>query len=122
MIVLAKGNTETICITPKENSSLNLVNYKIVFTNRTTKEVVDFWFADISTTARCQKFTIIVNTYFQNYDEGFWEYAVYGTATLNGTPNTPMLENGLMYLKPQTNYEPTKYNEQDTAFTTYSGQ
>lgn len=121
MILLTKGNTDIIYVTPRENTSLVFQHYKIVFTNRTTTDVVEYWFTDVSTTERYQSASIVVNTYFQNEVEGFWTYAIYGTATFGGTPNSPVLETGLMYLKPATNYEPTKYDEQDNTFKTYNG-
>jgi hypothetical protein len=121
MIILQKGNTETIYVTPKENTELNFEHYKIVFTNRITKDIVEYWFTDISTTERYQSANIVVNTYFQNEDEGFWTYEIYGTATFGGTPNSPILESGFMYLYPTTAFNPTKYNEQSNSFVTYNG-
>ena len=121
MLILTKGNTDQCYVTPLEKSSLNFVNYKVIFTNRTTQDIVEFWFADISTTRRYQKFLIDVDNYFNNLDEGFWTYQIYGVITLGGTPNSPLLESGLMYLKPSTIYQPTKYEQQDASFKTYNG-
>jgi hypothetical protein len=66
--------------------------------------------------------SIVVNTYFANFDEGFWDYATYETATNNinsiDTENVP-LETGLMYLYPASEFAPNKYNGQSNTFYTY---
>jgi hypothetical protein len=121
MINLTLGNTNTIIVTPKENTSLNFIYYKIVFTNRITKDVINFWFTDTSTTNRYQKCTIIVNNFFANFDTGFYDYVIYGCATSGGTPNSPVLESGYMVLHPSTEFAPTNYNEQSNTFITYNG-
>lgn len=121
MINLTKGNTNTIIVTPKENTTTNYTFFKIVFTNRVTQDEVDFWFTNISTTDRYQKCTIVVNTYFLNFDEGFWTYEIFGCAVSGGVPTSSILESGYMYLRPATNYNPTEYNEQSNNFKTYNG-
>jgi hypothetical protein len=82
---------------------------------------VNVWLTNTSTTFRFEEFSIVTNTYFENENEGMWTYDVYGCATLGGTPNTPRLETGYMYLHPSVEFEPTKYNEQSNNFVIYNG-
>jgi hypothetical protein len=123
MITLTKTNTaDIIYCTPQENTYLVLTIYKIIFTNRTTTEIVNYWGTDASTTKRYQMLTINTSSLFANYDEGFWDYQIYGCASVGGTPNTPLLEIGYMKLNKQTAFAPTKYSNQSNLFTTYNGQ
>lgn len=121
MINLKKGNTDTIIVTPKEKTSLVIIYFKFIFTNRITQDIVNVWLTNISPTDRYQKFSIVTSTYFTNGNVGLWSYEVYGCASLGGTPNTPLLENGYMNLNPSTDFVPTSYNEQSNQFKTYNG-
>jgi hypothetical protein len=122
MITLFKNATQNIYVTSRQNLSVSTNFVGIFFTNRTTNEVVKFMFNNFSTTLRFDEMSIVVNTYFSNFDEGFWDYATYETATNNinsiDTDSTP-LETGLMYLYPASEFEPTKYNGQSNTFYTY---
>jgi hypothetical protein len=121
MINLTKGNTNTIIVTLKEKTPLVISYFKFIFTHRITQNVVNVWLTNTSTTNRYQRFSIVTNTYFENEDCGMYSYDVYGCATIGGTPNTPSLETGYMYLHPSVEFEPTKYNEQSNNFVTYNG-
>lgn len=125
MITIAKGQTTPIYITPKENISNPAYYVGIFFTNRITQDVVSFMFNDISTTERYMKMSLIVNTYFADAENGFWEYNCYETPTNNinsiDTENTDPIETGLMYLNPASEFEPTKYSGQSNTFVTYNG-
>lgn len=121
MINLKKGNTDTIIVTSKENTLLDITYYKFIFTNRITQDEVALWLTNISTTDRYQKFSIVTNTYFENENTGLWTYEVYGSASLGGVPTTPILESGYMNLNPSTDFAPTSYSEQSNQFKTYNG-
>lgn len=121
MINLTKGNTNTIIVTLKEKTPLVILYFKFIFTNRITQNVVNVWLTNTSTTNRYQKFSIVTNTYLANEDDGLYTYNVYGCASLGGTPNTPLLESGYMYLHPSVEFDPVKYNEQSNQFITYNG-
>jgi len=121
MINLKKGNTDTIIVTTKENTSLAITYFKFIFTNRITQDEVSLWLTNISTTNRYQKFSIVTNTYFLNEDTGLWSYEIYGSASLGGVPTTPILESGYMNLNPATDFAPTSYSEQSNQFKTYNG-
>ena len=120
MIHLTKGNSDTIFTT--SDTILNLTdNYYLKFTNRTTQDVVQMWIPNEDNIARFQKFTIVTNDYFANFIEGFWSYTIQVAVTNNVVPTTPVLESGYMYLHPETDFVPIKYNEQSNNFKAYNG-
>ena len=109
-------------MTARENMT-NPANYVgVFFTNRITQEVVSFMFNDVSTTKRYMKMNLVVNTYFQNAETGFYTYEAFETASNNinsiDTNSTP-IETGLMYLNPAAEFEPSKYSGQNNTFVTY---
>lgn len=123
MIILTKGNTANeMYVTPLELASSTPAWYYFKFTNRVTNDVIEYWGTDESTDARYQKFIIDVDDYFDTFDMGFWKYEIYGVDDENEQPTSSVLETGFMYLKPENEFTPTKYNEQSTNFTTYHGQ
>jgi len=121
MILLTRNTTNYIYVTPSENTELVITIFKFIFTNRVTKDVKEIWKTNISTTERYQKFSINVNTEFTTLDNGFWDYKIYGCASIGGTPNTPLLESGFMYLRSSTEFAPDEYNGQSNTFVTYNG-
>lgn len=121
MILLTRNINNYIYVTPSENTELVITIFKFIFTNRITKDVKEVWKTNNSTTKRYQVFSINVNTEFANLDNGFWDYKIYGCATIGGTPNTPLLESGYMYLQNNTEFAPDKYNGQSNTFVTYNG-
>ena len=123
MLVITKGETNTIYFTGTENCFITNPYFLFKFTNRITQEVVYAVFENESLTARYDSATFDVNDYFENSDTGFWTYEVYETNNLNATNETGLnkVEDGYMYLNPATAFEPIKYNEQDNTFITYNG-
>ena len=124
MIVLTKGETQTIYFTGTENCLLTNPYFLLNFTNRITQEVILFGAENESLTARYDAVTIEVNKVFGNSETGFWTYDIYETDTLMGDLSIVGLnkvEDGYMYLNPETPFEPIKYNEQDNSFITYNG-
>lgn len=121
MILLTRNTTNYIYVTPAENTALVITIFKFIFTNRITKDVVEYWDTNASATDRYQVFNIDVDTEFVGKDNGFWDYQIYGCATIGGTPNTPLLESGYMYLQNNTQFAPDKYNGQSNTFVTYNG-
>jgi hypothetical protein len=122
MIILNLGeNSEMIRVTPLENSATTPAFYYFLFVNRITNDEVDMWLTNVSTTARYQKFQINTENLFGDYDTGFWSYTIQGASVNNVVPTTPILESGYMYLYPETEFNPTEYNEQSNQFKTYNG-
>ena len=80
--------------------------------------------SDVSTNkTRWNEFAVVVNTYFLNEAEGWWDYDVYEQAS---TTNTDLsltggkLESGLMFL--DDNSEPVdSLYDNDINFTFYNG-
>lgn len=131
MINLRKGNTETIYFTGTEKATLTAPYFLFTFTNRVTTEEVKIFCVNTSTTARYDKFSIVVNTWFGNSTEGTWEYSIQEYTNDEGRPQDYLLETshfgvvvetGRMYLRPATAFAPTEYTEQPNAFKTYDGQ
>lgn len=121
MINLTKGNTESIIVTPLENSATNYSIFYFKFTSRITQDEVECWLTNTSTTNRYQEFSIVVNDFFLNEIEGFYTYEIYG-ANNGSTYVNVLLETGYMHLHPTTNFEPTTYNDQINTFKVYNGQ
>lgn len=122
MINLRKGNTENIYFTGTENATLDNPYFLFIFTNRVTSDVVKFMGTNTSTTERYDKCSMVINTYFADATEGFWNYDVREKAsnsdmTISGT----IVEQGFMYLRPATDFEPTEYADQTNTFKTYNG-
>jgi hypothetical protein len=120
MIILTKGQTTDIYLTPQENTNVVYSIYYIKFTNRITQSVIADWFYNLSSFSRYQKFGIDGGGFINN-DTGFWTYEIYGAIDDETIPTTPVLESGYMYLNPADTYEPEIYNEQSNEFLTYNG-
>ena len=123
MINLRKGNTEVVYFTGTEKATLTAPYFLFVFTNVLTSDIVKVMATNTSTTARVDKFSLVVNTYFSTSTNGFWTYSIREKAsssdmTVSGTE----VEKGYMYLKAATDFEPTEYEGQSNAFKTYNGQ
>lgn len=123
MINLRKGQTETVYFTGTEKATLTDPYFLFVFTNRISTDVVKVMATNTSTTERVDKFSLVVNAYFTDATEGFWDYEIRQKAddedmTVAGT----IVETGYMYLRPATDFAPTEYTEQSNAFKTYNGQ
>ena len=124
MIVLTKGETQTIYFTATENCSLTNPYFLLNFINRVTQEVVLFGAENESLTARYDAVTIEVDKVFGDSETGFWTYEVYETDTLMGDLSIEGLnkvEDGYMYLNPASPFVPIKYDEQSNTFITYNG-
>lgn len=123
MINLRKGNTETVYFTGTEKATLTAPYFLFVFTNRSTNDQVKVMATNTSTTARYDKFSLAVNTYFSNSTEGFWEYAVREKAVdTDQTETGTIVETGYMVLRPAADFAPTEYSEQSNAFKVYNGE
>lgn len=121
MIYLNKGQTNTIIFTLKEKQTLVSPNYLFVFTHRGSNIVRSFVLlqaANISAhKERYDEFSVTTNTYFQGYDSGEWEYAIYEqTSTTNTNPAnaTTLLETGIMRLNEATSFNYTTYQPNNT--------
>ena len=77
---------------------------------------------NVSTSARYDKFSTVVNTNFITATEGFWEYEVREKASaIDLTVAGTIVEAGLMYLRPATDFSPVEYADTDNDFKTYNG-
>lgn len=123
MIHLKKGITQNVFFNASQNCVLTNPFFLFVFTNRITQDVVKFVATNTSTTLRYNKFSLVTNTRFQTAEEGFWTYQVYEQASSSNTNITGLnnVENGFMYLRPSTTFEPTEYDKQSNNFVTYNG-
>jgi len=123
MIVLTKGETQTIYFTATENCLLTNPYFLLYFINRVTQEVVTFVGTNESLTARYDAVTFHINDYFRYSETGFWTYNIYEQSTNinNGIVGLNKVEDGYMYLNPATEFVPIKYDEQSNTFITYNG-
>ena len=122
MIHLQKGNTETVYFTGTEKALLTDPFFLFVFTNRITLDVVKVMATNTSTTLRYDKFSLVVNTYFSDADNGFWEYEIIEKALADDlTVTGNVVEIGYMYLKAATPFAPTENDSQTNTFVTYNG-
>lgn len=127
MIVLTKGQSaENIIVTLNEKRTLSTGYYLFVFTNFTTKEVVNVIYSfladDSSFQTRFNQFEIDTQTIFGNYDVGQWWYDVYEQASSSNTDVAGLnkVECGVMKLNPASEFEFTTY-EAATSYEQYQG-
>lgn len=124
MILLTKGTTSTIIVTLAEKQTITDANFLFVFTSRITNEQAKFVLvtsADVSTNkARWNEFTIVVNTYFNTYGEGWFLYEVFEQASTTNIDTTglTMIESGIMFLSDNSEPTITQYDNAVT-FKTY---
>lgn len=123
MIILTRNTEGNVYFTGSENAVLSNPLFLFIFTHRTTRQEVRLiTFKFPTTTKRYDTIYIEVDADFGNVDDGFFTYDVYETTINNQNQSITGLnkvETGLMYLKPSTQYEPTKYEEQSNEFKTY---
>lgn len=121
MINLRKGNTETIYFTGTEKATLTNPYFLFIFTNRATKAEVKIMTTNISTTARYDKASVVVNTSFSSSDPGLWSYDIREKASnMDMTVAGTIVEQGYMYLRPATDFAPTEYTSVDNTFKQYT--
>ena len=124
MILLTKGTTSTMILTLAEKQTITDANFLFVFTSRITNEQVKFVLvtsADVSTNKeRWNEFSIVVNTYFNSFGEGWFLYEVYEQeSTINTDPTgLTMVESGVAFLTDNSEPTITKYDNAVT-FKTY---
>jgi hypothetical protein len=125
MISIKKGQAgKKIIFTGYEQSVLTNPYYLFVFTNRTTKDVVNVIKQSESSTLQKERFdyiTININDYFANANDGFWTYQIYEQVNSSNTDTTGlnMVENGLMKLAPEVPFAPTVYVGNSNTAKTY---
>ena len=117
MIKITKGNTETLYLTLSEKQTITDANYLFVFTSRTTNEKVKFVIVNSSDLSvykdRYNEFDLVVNTYFETKEEGWYKYKVYEQASTTNVDESltgAALETGLMFLS----------DGEEVTFTTHS--
>lgn len=124
MIRLTKGATSTIICTLAEKQTIVDANFLFVFTSRMTNEQVKFVLvsaADLSTNkTRWNEFSIVTNTYFANYQEGWYNYEVYEQESTSNTDSDglTLVEAGEMFLTDGQEVDTTEFNN-DVTFTMY---
>lgn len=118
MLKFVKGSTSSLICTLSEKQTIADANYLFVFTSRATNYQVKFVklnAADISTNKqRWNEFSIVVNTYFADYQESWWKYEIYeqeSTSNLN-PEGLSLLESGLMFLDDNTDVSFTQYSQE----------
>jgi len=122
MINLTLGQTENIYFTGTEKCTLTNPYFLFIFTNRITGEVVKWMATNTSTTARYDKASMVVNTYFISSTTEFWDYEVREKASISDmTIAGTIVESGYMKLNPATAFSPTEYADNDNTFVTYNG-
>jgi hypothetical protein len=128
MIKLTKGNTETLILTLKEKQTILDANFLMVFQSRTTNDKVKFVFVNSADQSlyqdRYNQFSLVVNTYFANVEEGWYTYIVYEQASPSNTNEAnagAVVETGLMFLSDGQDVTTTKYNN-STSYKVYDAE
>jgi hypothetical protein len=121
MIKFTKGNTDQVYVTLTEKQTITSANFLFVFESRSTNEKVKFVLlgsADQSQyKSRFNQFAVVVNTYFADYDEGWYKYTVYEQASTTNVIEASagaIVETGLMFLSDGQDVATTKYNNPTT--------
>lgn len=127
MIVLTKGQaSQEIIVTLNEKRTLANGYYLFVFTNFTTRDIVNkiFNFSedDSEYPDRYNQFEIATATLFDSFSTGQWVYEVYEQESSSNTSVTGLnkVEMGVMVLNPATEFTREQYNE-TTSFKQYAG-
>ena len=125
MFKLTKGSTSTVICTLTEKTTISEANYLFVFTSRARNDVVKFVVlntADLSSNQqRWNEFDIVVNTYFNTAQVGWYTYEIYEQASTTNTNISlagALIEKGLMYLTDSSSTTYTEYS-QDINFKMY---
>lgn len=124
MIRLTKGATSTIICTLAEKQTITDANFLFLFTSRMTNQEIAFVLvsaSDLSTNkTRWNEFAIVTNTYFGNYQEGWYDYEVYEQeSTTNTDPaGLTLVEAGEMFLTDGQDVTTEQFNN-DVTFTMY---
>jgi hypothetical protein len=128
MIKLTKGNTETLILTLKEKQTILDANFLMVFQSRTTNDKVKFVLVNSADQSlyqdRYNQFSLVVNTYFANVEEGWYTYKVYEQASpsnINEENAGSVVETGLMFLSDGQDVTTTKYNN-PTSYKVYDAE
>jgi hypothetical protein len=128
MIKLTKGNTETLILTLKEKQTILDANFLFVFQSRTTNDKVKFVLVNSADQSlykdRYNQFSLVVNTYFANVEEGWYTYKVYEQASSSNTNEAnagAVVETGLMFLSDGQDVTTTKYNN-PTSYKVYDAE
>jgi hypothetical protein len=128
MIKLTKGNTETLILTLKEKQTILDANFLMVFQSRTTNDKVKFVLVNSADQSlyqdRYNQFSLVVNTYFANVEEGWYTYKVYEQASSSNTNEAnagAVVETGLMFLSDGQDVTTTKYNN-PTSYKVYDAE
>jgi hypothetical protein len=120
MINLTKGATEIVYFTGTELATITNPYFLFIFTNRLTLDVVKVMATNTSTTGRYDKFSLVVNTYFADYDEGLWGYDIRQKASSSDMTIAGLIvESGYMNLIPAVPFEPVVYEGQDNTTITH---
>jgi len=121
MIKFTKGNTDTIYLTLKEKQTILDANFLCVFKSRITNEKVKFVLVNSADQSlyqdRYNEFDVVVNTYFANYEEGWFTYTIYEQASLSNLIEASagaVVETGLMFLSDGQDVTTTKYDNPTT--------
>ena len=127
MLTLTKGETtQQIVVTLNEKRTLASGYYLFVFTNFTTREVINkiynFTEDNSSYQSRYNDFDMPTQALFGTASEGQWIYQVYEqeSATNTNVAGLNMVEQGVMVLNPAAEFEREVYNE-STTFKQYGG-
>lgn len=129
MIVINRGQANTVVLSLKEKQTLSSPVFLFVFKNDLTRQTKKFIAADISSyTDRYNQFTItesdsesVLTGTVQLKPTGFWSYWVYEqTSTTNLEPSqaTTELETGKVNVK-GTAQAYTSYDQQQKTYTAY---
>ena len=128
MIKLTKGNTENLILTLKEKQTILDANFLMVFQSRTTNDKVKFVIVNSADQSlyqdRYNQFSLVVNTYFANVEEGWYTYKVYEQASSSNTNEAnagAVVETGLMFLSDGQDVITTKYNN-PTSYKVYDAE
>lgn len=124
MILLTKGATVNVFVTLSEKVSLDDPYFLFVFENKATQEKVKFVGTDISSYQdRYNKFSVVVNTHFEDHPEGLYNYKIYEQSSSSNTDETGLnlVERGIMKLSSASELEVTEYEGEAETIKVYNG-
>ena len=128
MIKLTKGSTSIVYLTLKEKQTITNANFLFIFESWTTNEKRKYVILGSTDESnfkdRYNQFSIVVNTYFNKKEEGWYTYTIREQASTTNTSESlsgAIVETGLMFLTDGQDTASTKYNN-TTTFKIYDAE
>lgn len=127
MIKFTKGETNEFVLTLTEKCVIQSPNFLFVFKSRQDESITKIILLNddnTGTVSRYDKFSIVVDTYFNTSNCGLFSYKVYEQESTTNTDETDLncVETGYMNLIAASTTEQLQYTGEESTIKVYNGQ